>query len=251
MSFSKTGLMAPAGYGHSVEGLHAVAAAAEAGRVEQLWVERGRARRHDVAAILEEVPGERITLVDDVRVKAETTAPQGVVARCRPIQSVDLADLRERGDSLMVLDHVEDPHNLGAVARSVAAAGLGGMVVSGRRSAPLSAAAFKAAAGALERVPVAIVSSVPDALLRLKSLETWVVGLETEASESLFGLELLAEPVALVIGAEGAGLGKLTAERCDVLVSIPMAANSESLNASVSAALAAYEVVRVRAAGRI
>src|SRR5690606_4674692 len=152
---------------------------------------------------------------------------------------------------LMVLDHVEDPQNLGAVARSVAAAGLGGIVVPGRRSAPLSAAAFKAAAGALERVPVAIVSSIPDALSRLEDDGMWTVGLAADAPQSLFGLDLLTEPVAMVLGAEGSGLSRLTAERCDVLVSIPMAADTESLNASVAAALAAYEVVRVRAAGRI
>ncbi|MFO7299941.1 MAG: RNA methyltransferase [Actinomycetes bacterium] len=242
--------MAPAGYGASVEGVHAVAAAAAAGRIEHLWVERGRDRRPDVAAILGLVPRGAVTVVDDVRSMAETTAPQGVVARCRPILPLDLNAFRERTDAVMVLDHVEDPHNLGAVARSVAAAGLGGLVVPARRSAPLSAAAFKAAAGALERVPVALVSSIPDAIARLKDLGMWAVGLSAVAGQSLFGLDLLTEPVAMVVGAEGSGLSRLTAERCDVLVSIPMSAETESLNASVAAALAAYEVMRVRAAGR-
>ena len=111
--------MAPAGYGASVEGVHAVAAAAAAGRIEHLWVERGRDRRPDVAAILGLVPRGAVTVVDDVRSMAETTAPQGVVARCRPILPLDLNAFRERTDAVMVLDHVEDPHNLGAVARSV------------------------------------------------------------------------------------------------------------------------------------
>lgn len=242
--------MAPAGFGHRVEGLHAVEAAARAGRVTRLWVERSRSRRPEVAKIIGLVDGP-VEMVDDVRSKADTTAPQGVVAECRPVPALDLAALRERSDALVVLDHLEDPHNLGAVARSVAAAGNGGLVVSDRRAAPLSAAAFKAAAGALERVPVAVVSSIPEALARLKKLETWVVGLDSEADQTLFGLDLLTQPVAVVVGAEGAGLSRLTAERCDVLVSIPMAGESESLNASVSAALAAYEIMRVRAAGRI
>lgn len=242
--------MAPAGYGHRVEGLHAVEAAARAGRVSRLWVERSRSKRPEVAAIAALVDGP-VETVEDVRAKADTTAPQGVVAECRPIPALELSDLRERSDALVVLDHVEDPHNLGAVARSMAAAGVGGLVVSDRRSAPLSAAAFKAAAGALERVPVSIVSSIPEALARLKKLETWVVGLDAAAGQTLFGLDLLTQPVAMVIGAEGAGLSRLTAERCDVMVSIPMAGASESLNASVSAALACYEIVRVRAAGRI
>lgn len=242
--------MAPAGYGLRVEGIHAVEAAARAGRVSRLWVERSRAGRPEIAVILDLVDGP-VEKVDDVRSMADTSAPQGVVAECWPIPALDLAELRLRSDALVVLDHVEDPHNLGAVARSVAAAGGGGLVVSSHRSAPLSAAAFKAAAGALERVPVSVVSSIPEALARLKKLETWVVGLEAGASQSLFGLELLTEPVAVVVGAEGAGLSRLTAERCDVTASIPMAGESESLNASVSAALAAYEIMRVRAAGRI
>ncbi len=225
-------------------------AAARGGRIARLWVERSRMRRPEVSAILGLVDG-TVEVVDDVRSMADTTAPQGVVAECRPIPALDVAGLRQRSDALVVLDHVEDPHNLGAVARSVAAAGGGGIVVSSRRSAPLSAAAFKAAAGALERVPVAVVSSIPEALARLKKLDTWIVGLEAGADEPLFALDLLTQPVAVVIGAEGAGLSRLTAERCDVLAAIPMAGESESLNASVSAALAAYEIMRVRAAGRI
>ncbi len=120
------------------------------------------------------------------------------------------------------------------------------MVLSANRQAPLSAAAFKAAAGALERVPVTIVGSIPEALSRLKKAGVWIVGLHADADESLFGLDLLTEPVAMVIGAEGAGLSVLTAKRCDVLVGIPMTGATESLNASVSAALACFEVMRVR-----
>lgn len=236
--------MAPAGYGDSVEGIHAVAAALAAGRVEKLFVERRRRSRADV--VLSAVDPALVELVDDVRPLAETEAPQGVVARCRPIMPVELETLAGPDAALMVLDHVEDPHNLGAAARSAAAAGLTGMVIPRRRAAPLSAAAFKAAAGALERLPVALVGSVPEALTRLGALGVWAVGLDASADQSLFGLELLTEPVALVIGGEGSGLAELTRRRCDLLVSVPMASGSESLNASVSAALAAFEVKRVR-----
>ena len=120
------------------------------------------------------------------------------------------------------------------------------MVVSSRRAAPLSATAFKSAAGALETLPVSIVGSVPEGLSRLKDRGVWIVGLEAGSARSLFGLDLLTEPVAVVVGAEGAGLSVLSAKRCDVLVSIPMAASFESLNASVSAALACFEIMRVR-----
>lgn len=236
--------MARAGYGDSVEGIHAVSAALAAGRVEKLFIERGRRSR--LTDLLGGVDESLIREVDDVRTVADTDSPQGVVAQCRPIQPVTLESLTSEDAAVLVLDHVEDPHNVGAAARSALAAGLGGLVVSSRRAAPLSPTAFKAAAGALERLPVAIVGSIPEALSRLKESGLWVVGLEASGGESLFGLELLTEPVAIVIGAEGSGLAELTRKRCDVLAAIPMATESESLNASVSAALASFEIMRVR-----
>lgn len=236
--------MAPAGYGDSVEGVHAVAAALAAGRVERLHVEKGRLRR--LTGLLDGVDPSLVNLVDDVRSVAETDSPQGVVARCRPIRPVPLEELSGDGAAVLVLDHVEDPHNVGAVARSARAAGVDGLVVSSRRAAPLGATAFKASAGALETLPVAVVGSIPEALSRLKSNGLWIVGLDAHGSESLFGLGLLTEAVALVIGAEGAGLAELVRKRCDLVVSIPMAANAESLNASVAAALASFEIMRVR-----
>jgi 23S rRNA (guanosine2251-2'-O)-methyltransferase len=239
--------MALAGYGSSVEGIHAVAAALTAGRVERLFVERGR--RDRLGDLLDGVDPALVRLVDDVRSMADTEAPQGVVARCRPIRSATLEHLCGESAAILVLDHVEDPHNVGAAARSARAAGLTGMVVSSRRAAPLSATAFKAAAGALEWLPVAIVGSIPEALSRLKEGGAWVIGLEASGGQSLFGLDLFTEPVAVVVGAEGSGLAELTRKRCDVLTSIPMASDTESLNASVSAALASFEIMRVRKQG--
>lgn len=236
--------MAPAGYGDSVEGIHAVAAALAVGRVETLYVEKGRRER--LGDLLRDVDPGIVKLVDDVRSLADTEAPQGVVARCRPLQSVTLESLSGETAAVLVLDHIEDPHNVGATARSALAAGITGMVVSDRRAAPLSPATFKAAAGALERLPLAVVGSVPEALSRLRDHGVWIVGLEAGNGQSLFGLDLLTEPVAIVVGSEGSGLAELTRKRCDVLVSIPMATVSESLNASVSAALASFEMMRVR-----
>jgi 23S rRNA (guanosine2251-2'-O)-methyltransferase len=161
---------------------------------------------------------------------------------------VSLDEAAAAGDppALLVLDHLEDPRNVGAVARSMLAAGVRSLVVARRRTAPLGATAFKAAAGALEHLTVAEVSSVAAAVDRLKQLGVWTVGLDAGGSESLFGLALLGEPVALVVGAEGRGLGRLVSERVDVLASIPLAGPMESLNASVAAALGVFEVARVR-----
>ncbi len=238
--------MAPAGYGSSVEGIHAATAAYEAGRVEKLFIERRRRGR--LGDVLGSAPDSIVSLVDDVRSMAETTAPQGVVARCRPIPPVTLDSLAAEDAAVLVLDHIEDPHNVGAIARSALASGMSGLVLSDRRAAPLSAATFKAAAGALERLPVAVVGSVPEALNRLKANDVWVVGLDAGGDQSLFGMDLLTEAVAVVIGAEGKGLAELTRKRCDVVASIPMASGFESLNASVSAALASFEIMRVRSA---
>jgi 23S rRNA (guanosine2251-2'-O)-methyltransferase len=214
--------------------------------VRKLWVEKRRVDRPEIQSILALAGEPEVSLVADVRSIAETEAPQGVVAECTPILPVPLDGLTGAGAAIVALDHVEDPQNLGAIARSASAAGMTGMVVSSKRAAPLSATAFKAAAGALEMIPVAVVGSVPEALNRLKNGGVWIVGLVAGSGTDLFGLEILTEPVAVVVGAEGMGLSVLAAKRCDVLASIPMAPGTESLNASVSAALACFEIMRVR-----
>lgn len=242
--------MARVGIGTDLEGFHAVCAAVKAGRVMTLYVERGRMRRPDVAEVVSDArnAGAQVEVVDDVRDRAVTGAPQGIVATARPLPTVSIKDMVAAVDTpaLLVVDHVEDPRNIGAAARSALASGMSGLVVSHNRSAPLGATAFKAAVGALELLPVASVSSIPDALKRLSQLGVWCVGLDGDADRSVLGLDLLALPVAVCVGAEGAGLSRLVAERCDVVVRIPMVGEAESLNASVASALACYEVARVR-----
>jgi len=241
--------MAPSGIGAEVEGLHAVAAAVAAGRVERLFVEAARAEALRSLTAQAAAAGAEVRMVADLGSLAATTAPQGVVAHCRPLATMGLAAMvaAQTPAALVVLDHLEDPRNVGAVARSALAAGMGGMVLARRRAAPLGATALKAAAGALERLPVALVSSVAQAVADLGRLGVWTVGLDAGAERSLFGLDLLAEPVAIVVGAEGRGLGSLVGERVDVLASIPLRPGVESLNAAVAASLACYEVARVRA----
>lgn len=240
--------MAPPGIGDRVEGVHAVAAALEAGRVRRLRIERNRVEA--LATIVDEAErrGVTVDLVEDVRSNAVTDAPQGVVAECRPIAAVPLDEAVAAGDpaSLVILDHVEDPRNVGAIARSAVAAGIAALVVAGRRAAPLGATAFKAAAGGLERLAITEVSSIANAVADLRRLGVWVVALDAGGDRSLFGLDLLSEPVALLLGAEGSGVSRLARERADVVASIPLIGQIESLNASVAAALAMYEVARVR-----
>lgn len=242
--------MAPSGIGDSVEGIHAVDAAVAAGRVERLIVEKSRLGAFGEIIARADAAGATIEAVSDARDHAYTTAPQGIVARCRPIRTISLDAAAALTDppALLVLDHLEDPRNVGAIARSAMAAGIGAIVMSDRRSAPLGATAFKAAAGALEWVKVAEVSSIPRAIEDLRRMSVWSVGLDAGGERPLWGLDLLAEPIAVVVGAEGAGLSRLTGERCDLVAHIPIAPGVESLNASVAASLAAFEIMRVRSA---
>ncbi len=241
--------MAHAGIGHSVEGIHAVQAAMAAGRVQKLTVEEGRMARAGVSDLVQLATKHRIPVrkVRDVRDLASTQAPQGVLADCRPVATVSVDELAAHPRAaVVVIDHIEDPHNVGAVARSAAAAGMTGMVVADVRAAPVGATAFKTSAGALERLPVALVASIPQALKRLRDKGVWIVGLAADGDQPVFGLGLLTEPVAVVVGSEGSGLSELARKRCDIVASIPMSAETESLNASVAAALACFEVNRVR-----
>lgn len=240
--------MAPAGIGDSVEGIHAVRAAVGAGRVRRLTVERGRVE--GLADLLDEAErrGATIEVVDDVRRAATTDAPQGVLALCDPIPLVTLDEAVAAGSppALVILDHIEDPRNVGAIARTAVAAGITALVIPRHRAAPLGTTAFKTAAGAFEVLSIAEVSSIAGAITDLKAMDVWVVALDSDGDQSLFGLELLGEPVALVLGAEGHGVSRLARERSDVVASIPLIGPMESLNASVAAALAMYEVARVR-----
>jgi 23S rRNA (guanosine2251-2'-O)-methyltransferase len=242
--------MALAGIGTELEGIHAVEAAMVAGRVTTLSVERRRMGRPELARIIRMAQAQDVPMnvVDDVRPLAVTAAPQGVFAKARALEplSVKKAVALVENPALLVLDHVEDPRNIGAAARSAVAAGMTALVVSQRRSAPIGATAFKTAAGALEVLPIVVVSSVADALKRMDQLGLWKVGLDGQSDQSILGLEILARPVAVCVGAEGAGLSRLVAQRCDVLARIPMVGETESLNASVAAALVSYEVARVR-----
>ncbi len=182
---------------------------------------------------------------------ALTDAPQGVVAFADPQPEVDLADLMVGGKGrpapfLVVLDGVTDPHNVGAVMRSALSAGATGLVMGRHRAARLGPTTTKAAAGAVEWLPLAVVAGVPAALSQLRDAGVWTMGLDAGGEGSLWDLEVATEPIALVLGAEGGGLARLTRQRCDAVVSIPMRGPLGSLNVSVAAALGCFEVARRR-----
>ncbi|HYW03851.1 MAG TPA: 23S rRNA (guanosine(2251)-2'-O)-methyltransferase RlmB [Gammaproteobacteria bacterium] len=157
----------------------------------------------------------------------------------------DLLDAVDHAPLLLVLDGVQDPHNLGACLRTAAGAGADAVIIPRDRAAPLSAAARKVAAGAAERLPLVRVPNLARVLRKLRRRGVWLVGAEAGAGRSLFRVELDGS-VALVLGAEGRGLRRLTRESCDYLVRIPLAGGVESLNVSVAAGICLYEAVRQR-----
>jgi 23S rRNA (guanosine2251-2'-O)-methyltransferase len=181
---------------------------------------------------------------------AQGGSHQGVVAEVTPLPPASLQDLaraKEGGDPplIVVLDGVEDPQNVGAIIRSVDAAGGTGLVRQTRRAAPLTGAAAKASAGAVHHVPVADVVNIARALEELKQLGVWTVGLDADAETPYHGLDLTV-PIALVVGAEGHGLRRLVRERCDFVAAIPMGGHVSSLNVSAATAIVLFEAVRQR-----
>jgi 23S rRNA (guanosine2251-2'-O)-methyltransferase len=209
----------------------------------------------DPAPILDDIRGlaaEQHVAVREVKrstleAQARSEAPQGVIATVTPLQPTDLDRLTaaER-PFLLVLDGIHDPQNLGAILRTAEAAGVTGIVLPRHRSVRVTAAVTKTAAGAVEWLPISVVAGIPAALVDLKAKGIWVVGLDQDADEGVWDLKVADEPVALVLGSEGSGLARLTRERCDVVAALPLAGRLGSLNVSAAAAVACYEIARLR-----
>ena len=178
---------------------------------------------------------------------------QGIALRVRPYEYAHPDDLIRRAEAagelplIVALDGVTDPRNLGAIVRSAAAFGAHGLLVPTRRSAGVTAGAWKASAGAIARVPIARVSNLTRALDAYQETGIFVAGLDAAGETQIRDLELATAPLVLVAGSEGRGLSRIVSQACDMLVRIPIAAKTESLNAGVAASIALYEVAAIRA----
>jgi 23S rRNA (guanosine2251-2'-O)-methyltransferase len=240
--------------GEQVEGRRAVRELLVAGRrlVRDLWVSDSVEEGPAVAEILDLARDARVPVrrVPRARLDAEarTDAPQGVLAHAQPLPEVELETLCRGRAFLIVLDGVTDPQNFGALLRTASVAGATGAVVARHRAVHVTPSAAKAAAGAIEHVPIAVVSGIPAALATMAAAGVWTVGLEPEAPTPIWGLELATEPLALVLGSEGAGLSRLVRARCEALVGIPQRGPLGSLNVSAAGAIACFEVARRRSA---
>lgn len=230
-------------------GVNPTLEALRAGHVIEIQVSetghRGAASLIEMAARLK-VPVRRATVSELDKISGHGLH-QGVVATVNRHIKYRVDELLdwETGPLLVVLDGVEDPRNVGAIARAVDAAGAGGIVLQTRRAAATTGAAVKASAGAISYVRLAPVVNISRALEGLKADGVWVVGLDEKGRDSLFDLDLTV-PTAFVLGAEGKGLRRLVQERCDWLASLPMQGKVASLNVSVAAGIALFEAVRQR-----
>jgi 23S rRNA (guanosine2251-2'-O)-methyltransferase len=233
-----------------IYGINSVAEALRAGRVRRIRIarrddERLRRLLHD--AQVRGVKVERVSL-DVLDREARHGVHQGVVATVADRQTVTVTDLVRAAAGpplIVVLDGIEDPQNVGAILRTVDAAGATGVIRQTRRAASLDGAAAKASAGAVHHVPIADVVNIARAVDELKLAGVWTVGLDAEGKTPYYELDL-ATPTAIVLGAEGHGLRRLVRERCDFVAAIPMAGHVSSLNVSAAAAIVLFDAVRQR-----
>lgn len=240
-----------------IEGRNPVREALRAGRaLRRVLVAEGAGVRGALLEIVESAraAGVRVDRVPRAMLDrlARTPSHQGVMAEAEAFryrswrEGLELAASRAEAPLLLALDGITDPQNLGSLVRSAECAGCHAILVPARRSSPVTAVVEKASAGALEHAILDRVPNLERALAQCKQRGLWVVGLEAKAGAPIWECSLLAEPVVLVVGAEGRGLGRLVAERADALASLPMTGKVGSLNAAVAGAVALYEAVRRR-----
>jgi len=233
-----------------IYGLHPVLEALKAGRVTRLRVaDRSDARVQEALTLAGRRQVEVFHVAaDELDRLSRRALHQGIVADVtapREMTIVDLVRDIEGAPLIVVLDGIEDPHNVGAIVRSVDAAGANGIVRQTRRAAALDTVAAKASAGAVSHVPVVDVVNIARAIEELKSLNVWTIGLAGDTEQSYDAVDWTL-PSAVVLGAEGTGLRRLVRETCDLVVSIPMAGHVDSLNVSVAAGVVLFEAVRQR-----
>lgn len=238
----------------TIEGRNAVIEAYRAGRaIDRIYIQDGcqdgpvmtikrEARKHDT--VIKYVARERLDQL------SETGKHQGVIAYAAAYEYVQVEDIlekaREKGESpfLILLDNIEDPHNLGAIIRTANLAGAHGVIIPKNRAVGLTATVARTSAGALNYTPVARVTNLARTIEELKKEGLWFVCADMDGT-MMYDLDL-KEPIGLVIGNEGEGVGKLVREKCDMVASIPMKGQIDSLNASVAAGVLAYEILRQR-----
>jgi 23S rRNA (guanosine2251-2'-O)-methyltransferase len=236
-------------------GKHPILEAMKAGRSINKIFMSNQAQRNLVQPIIDEAKARGIVVQQVDKSKLDRLVPdlqhQGVVAQAAAVAYAEVEDMlaraAARGETplIVLLDELEDPHNLGSILRSADCTGVHGVIIPKRRSAGLTAVVAKTSAGAVEYVPVARVANLVQTMEKLKAAGLWIAGADGGAKEGFYETNLTG-PLAIVIGNEGQGLSRLVRERCDFILSLPMVGQINSLNASVATGIILYEVVRQR-----
>ena len=239
-----------------IEGRNPIIEALRAGRlISRILMDNSVRTQGAIIQILEmaRAKGVQVEFTDRQSIEKQSTgtSSQGVIAFAAAKEYVELDDLlaisHNKGEAplYLILDGIEDPHNLGAIIRTSEATGMHGVVIRERRAVGLTPAVAKASAGAVEYVPLARVTNIAQTITTLKKNNVWVVGIDM-AGDIPYTKVDYRSPTAIVVGGEGKGLSELVSKRCDYLASIPMKGKISSLNASVAAAVVMYEALRQR-----
>lgn len=242
-------------YQDVIEGRNPVIEAIKAGRsINKILIAKGE-KEGSINYLVALATQRKIVVQEVAKVKLDNMSPtgshQGVIAQVSVKEYVEVDNILEIADKkgedpfILILDGIADAQNLGAILRTADASGVHGVIIPKRRAIGLTAAVARASAGAVEYVPVARVVNISRIIEYLKKENIWVIGTDSSGKES-FQASDLKGPIALVIGSEGEGIGRLVAEKCDFIVNIPMRGHISSLNSSMAAALVMYEVLRQR-----
>ena len=238
-----------------VEGRNSVLELLETDRdINKILIQKGE-KHGSINKIISIAKEKRIVIVEVDKQKlnsiSKTDNHQGVIAIVPPFNYCEVDDILEKAKEknekpfILILDGIEDPHNLGSIVRTAETAGVHGIIIPKRRAAAVNSTVYKVSAGAVEHVKIARVNNITDTIKYLKENDIWVFGTDMDG-EKYYYEENYEGPCAIVIGSEGFGMGRLVKENCDVLIKIPMKGKITSLNASVSAGIAIYEVVKQR-----
>lgn len=242
-------------YNDQVEGRNAVLELLESGRdINKILVANGEKHGsiHKILAIAKE----RKIIVTEIEKNklnqiAQTPNNQGVIAIVPPYDYCEVEDILDEAKSknekpfILILDGIEDPHNLGSIIRTAETAGVHGIIIPKRRAASVNSTVSKVSAGAVEYMKIARVNNINETIRYLKEQDVWICGTDMD-TDTIYTKQDYKMPIAIVIGSEGFGMSRLVKENCDFLVKIPMKGKITSLNASVSAGIIMYEVVRKR-----
>lgn len=243
-----------------IEGRNAVIEALKANRtIEQIFMARGDIE--GAASVIVAMAKEKGIVVKEVDRKkldrmSETKAHQGVIAQVTPFSYCEIEDIlnyaEEKGEKpfLLILDEIEDPHNFGAIIRTAEVSGVHGIIIPKRRNVGVTSAVYKSSAGAAEYMKITKVSNINTTIDMLKKEGIWVYGADMDGKDYCYDVDFTGA-VALVIGSEGRGISRLTKEKCDVIVKIPMCGKINSLNASVAGSIIMYEVLKQKLKGKM